>query len=358
MTYGNYPDFQCVKKVLVVKFRHLGDVLLSTPLFTNLKNYLPDAAIDAVLYKEGKQILEGHPAINKVYFYDRAIKKLPLLKKLKKEYALLKKLKKNSYDLVINLTEGDRGAIITKFCRPKYSVGMKQKKNFLGKNLYTHIVKECPTPRHQVERELDVLRGIGIFPNRDERTLFFHSEAKVDVSFKDTIVFCPFSRWKFKCLSEEKMVKLLEYLISKEHKVLLCGGNDRAEVKIAHALQEKVSSKLVINLVGKLSLKEFGAVIEKSRGVICVDSLALHLSSVYKKNTLVFFGPTSEIKWGPWQNPNARVIVENLSCRPCLLDGCGGSKMADCLFHLDLRKAFKVIDSWSKEKNLLLNTLI
>lgn len=33
MAYGDYPDLKGVKKILIVKLRHLGDVLLTGPVF-------------------------------------------------------------------------------------------------------------------------------------------------------------------------------------------------------------------------------------------------------------------------------------------------------------------------------------
>nr|NGX27728.1 hypothetical protein [Chlamydiota bacterium] len=47
---------------------------------------------------------------------------------------------------------------------------------------------------------------------------------------------------------------------------------------------------------------------------------------------VALFGPTSELNWGPWMHPRGAVVVQDYSCRPCRLDGCGGSKMSDCLW--------------------------
>jgi heptosyltransferase-3 len=65
--------------------------------------------------------------------------------------------------------------------------------------------------------------------------------------------------------------------------------------------------------------------------VVCVDSLPLHLASALQRPCVVLFGPSSELVWGPWRNPRAIVVAQEYSCRPCGLDGCGGSKVSDCL---------------------------
>jgi heptosyltransferase-3 len=56
-------------------------------------------------------MLEGHPAIHEFFGFDRRWKKLSVFGRLFKELSLLKKIRQEKYDLVINLTEGDRGAI-------------------------------------------------------------------------------------------------------------------------------------------------------------------------------------------------------------------------------------------------------
>ena len=75
MTYGNYPDLSIVKRALVIKMRHHGDVLLTSPLFTQLKKKLPEAVVDAFIYADTLPMLEGHPGISNFLLYDKAWKK-------------------------------------------------------------------------------------------------------------------------------------------------------------------------------------------------------------------------------------------------------------------------------------------
>lgn len=351
MTYGDYPDFNGVGKILIIKFRHLGDVFLSTPVFSILKKRYPNISIDALVYEEANDLLEDHFAIRKVYTRKRKGKKEIFLKRLLNEYLFLKKLKKNRYDLILNLTEGDRGAVVCKYLRPKYRVGVE------GKNKgYTHLIKQCSTPRHQVELDLDALRIMGIFPRPDERELYFAIPKNISDNgrnLKNYFLFCPFARWGFKGLSLVQMKKIIDFLINKGQKVVISGSKNVKEMETAKILTNGYPKEKVINLVGNLDIKQLGSVMEKAKGVICIDSFALHLSSCLKKKVVVFFGPTSEIKWGPWQNPNAIVITKNISCRPCLMDGCGGSKYADCLATMDLKKAFYHLEKWIEEPKVL-----
>ena len=59
------------KKILIMKFRNIGDVLLITPLISNLKRNLPDALIDVALNKGTQEMITLNPHVNEVIIYDR-----------------------------------------------------------------------------------------------------------------------------------------------------------------------------------------------------------------------------------------------------------------------------------------------
>lgn len=363
MTYGNYPDLSQILRVLVIKMRHHGDVLLTSPVFSNLKRVMPHAQIDAFIYKDTLPMLEGHPAITEFLEYDRSWKKLPLFQRIYKEISLLKKIRQAKYDLVINLTEGDRGALAALVSGSRYRVGFDpQKKGFFGKGkIYTHLVKQCATPRHTVERQLDVLRRIGIFPAPEERDLLlqipdcaFSKIRKMleaeEIKTGSYVTIHPVSRWRFKCLPPAQIAALIRRLDSLGHRVVLTAGPDPQEKAMIEEIIRLVPEIAVCNLAGKMLLKELGAVIKMSRMLICVDSVPLHMASALKVPVVAIFGPTSDQNWGPWMHPESCVVAKKISCRPCHLDGCGGSKMSDCLHHLSISEILEAVIKLSKEE--------
>ena len=157
MTYGSYPDLREVKKILVIKLRQLGDVLLTGPVFSALKGALPGAKIDAYVYTEAFPMLEGHPGVDGLVGYERG------RGGLRQEWELWRRIRGAGYDLAINLTEGDRGALAARVSGAGIRVGFEPKGRW-QRGWYTHVVKGCPGLRHTVERNLDALRRIGIFP--------------------------------------------------------------------------------------------------------------------------------------------------------------------------------------------------
>jgi len=341
-------DFSQIQRVLVAKLRHHGDVLLSAPLFSLLKKRFPHLEIDCYLYSETLPMLEGHPAISNFLMVDKGWKKLPLWKRYFKEVALLRKIRKGRYDLVINLTEGDRGAIAAKVSGARYAVGFDPEGGGMrGKvRCYTHLVKSAVHPRHAVEQQLDALRVLGIYPEPDERGLTFYippeSQKRVEVLLPERyILFHPVSRWMFKTVPAERIAEVATALERRGEKVVLTASSDPIEREMNRTISLASGA---LDLSGKLSLKELGAVIRRARLLVTVDSVSLHLASVFKTPVVAIFGPTCEKKWGPWQHDSAQIVALPMSCRPCYRPGCAGSGVSDCLFTLPTERILGAVD--------------
>jgi heptosyltransferase-3 len=217
---------------------------------------------------------------------------------------------------------------------------------FGKKKLYTHVVKNCPSLRHTVERNLDAVRRIGIFPSQQQRDLLLHIPetdlAKMrDLAGEGFILIHPTSRWKFKCLPVQKMRQFAQILAERGHSLVFTSGSDPEELAMIAQIVDGISC---LDLSGKVSLKELGALIQLSSGVVCVDSLPLHMASALKKRVVAIFGPSSDVTWGPWRNPAAQIVSQNFSCRPCYQDGCGGSKVSDCLATLPVEAVLRAFD--------------
>ncbi|TMH03285.1 MAG: putative lipopolysaccharide heptosyltransferase III, partial [Betaproteobacteria bacterium] len=82
-------DVGLVRRALVTKLRHHGDVLLTSPVFTVLNRALPAAEIDALVYAETAPMLEGHPAIARIHVIDRTAKHRGFIDHARAERGLL-----------------------------------------------------------------------------------------------------------------------------------------------------------------------------------------------------------------------------------------------------------------------------
>ena len=348
-------------KILVMKFRNIGDVLLLTPLIKNLKINYPDAKIDVAVNKGTEEMVTLHPDINDILIYDRAkIKKQSPIKRIFSELNFAFSIRNKQYDMIINTTRGDRGAQLALISGASTKIGYKGSKNILIKNVFDYTLPQ-QNLRHTLETNLDPLHVLNI-PVHEKRVEIFWSkddEQKVlkllsgyKVEKKEFIHIHAVSRWMFKCISDKTMASIIDYCEKKLNiKVVLTASPDKYELqKIEDIL--KLTTSNPINLSGKLTLKQTAALNYFSKIFIGVDTAIMHISAANNIPVLAFFGPSGADHWGPWDNDlmesqyvsrrgfrsmgKHRVIQENWECVPCGQDGCDGSKISDCLMKLDM----------------------
>ncbi|WP_205229738.1 putative lipopolysaccharide heptosyltransferase III [Azospira oryzae] len=332
-----------VRRALVIKLRHHGDVLLASPVFSALKAAAPHIEIDALVYADTAEMLTLHPAICQVHGIDRKWKKLGPLGHLKAEWQLLQTLRHPGYDLVIHLTDHPRGAWLARAVGARWAVAPKVKgRGGFWQKSFTHFISYPGVAlRHTVERNLDALRRIGLYPRADERNLALvpgaAAETRVEqllaghgLTDKPFVHVHPASRWRFKCWTNEGMAAVIAGLQRAGWPVVVTAASDGAERAMVDAIGHLLSEP-VVDLSGQLSLKELAALAGRARLFLGVDSAPMHIAAAMGTPVVVLFGPSGDKEWGPWGVPCRIVASQTHSCRPCGLDGCGGSKVSDCL---------------------------
>ncbi len=336
-----------IRRVLVVKLRHHGDVLLASPVFGVLKRHAPHAELDALVYRDTQDMLTLHPAIAQVHTVDRAWKGAGPLHQLAAELALLRRLRDRRYDLLIHLTEHMRGAWLARALGARYRVAhdYPRRRGLFWRTSFTHLCPLAPTPRHTVEKHLDALRRIGVQPEPAERALALEAGAEAEASVRtllaseglrerDYLHLHPTSRWLFKCWSVPKVAALIDALHAAGERVVLTAAPDERELAMVRDILAR-TRQAPVDLSGRLTLKELAALTARAKCFVGVDSVPMHIAAAVGTPAVALFGPSDERVWGPWQLPH-RVLAEPYSCRPCGLDGCGGGKLSECLMAVEV----------------------
>jgi heptosyltransferase-3 len=294
-----------------------------------------------------------------VFCIDRAWKTSGLLAQASAEWKLLSQLRARRYDLVVHLTEHWRGAWLARALGARWAVAPRVAgRGRLWKRSFTHFVSApLASGRHVVETNLDALRRIGIYPDVDERVLTLvagkEAEERVGKLLAERglggqafVQIHPSSRWRFKCWPADKMAALIDRLHGDGWRVVLTAAPDKAEAQMIDDILGRVAQPVAANLAGQLSLKELAALTARARLFIGVDSAPMHVAAAVGTPAVAIFGPSGADLWGPWGVPRSGrhhvVARDEYTCRPCGLDGCGGSKVSDCLVTLDVARVWAV----------------
>ena len=347
----NAVPFDQVRRALVIKLRHHGDVLLTSPVFAVLKRAAPACEIDALVYGETAPMLEEHPAIGQIHHIERTWKAQGVMAQAGAEWNLLQTLRARRYDLVIHLTEHRRGAWLVRLLKPRWSVApARPERGTFWRNSFTHLMTSPPnTLRHTVECNLDALRILGLHPAVEQRRLVMTPGAAAEnriaellaaagLKGGDFIHLHPGSRWMFKCWPADKVAGLIELLNADSHALVLTAAPVPREREMIAAILARTAAP-VLDLSGQLSLRELAALTAQAKLFVGVDSAPMHIAAAMGTPTVALFGPSGDREWGPWQ-VRQDVIVSDHSCRPCGLDGCAGSKVSDCLTTIPVGRVF------------------
>ncbi len=344
-------------RALVVKLRHHGDVLLASPVFGALAARAPRIEIDALVYDDTAPMLEGHPSIAELHVVGRSWKEEGVFSRLAAERRLFAALRARRYDLIVHLSEHPRGAWLARTLGARYSVApaMPGRGRF-WRGSFTHFYGVPRNGRrHQVELNLDALRRIGVQPREDERRVVFVPGAAaaervaqlLDAQGLPEYGFVhmhPASRWHFKCWPAESCAELIDRLASAGHRTVVTAAPDSRETAFTDQIV-KLSRSRPLDLAGRLSLKELGALSARARLFVGVDSMPMHLAAAMGAPTVALFGPSGELEWGPWRVAHRVVASDRHPCRPCGLDGCGGGKVSECLTALPVAEVMDAVNA-------------
>ncbi len=348
-------DFTSLSRVLVIKLRHHGDVLLTSPVFSVLKTHYPHLELDALVYRDTQDMLSLHPAISNLHTVARSRGKQSVQEYLRGELELANRLRERRYDALIHLTEHNRGLWLSWLLRPRIRVAYSNRRSLkkLWKKSYTHLVAPGNPRRHTVEHHLDALRRMGLQPAKSERALVLvpgqtaeHAVAKhlaaLGLDNTPFIHIHPTSRWLFKCWETRKFAELIDALHDGGSAVVVTAAPDSTEMAFVDEILRNVR-QAPFSLAGKLSLKELAALTSRARCFVGVDSAPMHIAAAMKTPVVALFGPSGDLEWGPWQTPNV-VITTGHACRPCGQDGCGGGKVSECLQDIEVAQVHAAVN--------------
>lgn len=348
-------DPALLRRALLIKLRHHGDVLLSSPVLSGLKTAAPQCEIDALVFADTADMLSGHPALKSLHCIGRHWKKLGWLKQLQHEWALLKVLKQQNYDLIIHLTDHPRGAWLSRLLGPRWSVAPQRAKGAKWwKNSFSHLYRTVGGGRrHTVDTHLDALRRLGIQPAPASRALHLEpgaeAQARVaallvqhEVNAGAFIQLHPASRWFFKCWPASLNAQLLRQLSLRGEQIVITAAPDERERQMVEAIVAEAGVP-VVNLAGQLSLRELAALTAQARLFVGVDSAPMHIAAAVGTPCVALFGPSGDKEWGPWM-VKSEVLTSAHPCRPCGQDGCGGGKVSECLNAISVQQVLGAID--------------
>ncbi len=299
-----------VRRILVVKLSSLGDVIHALPTVRNLKA-ASAATIDWLVQPEYAPLVRACPDVERVILFPRRGSG-------RERWQMLLDLRRERYDLAADLQGLLKSAIPTFLARARLRVGPSFAREG-ARWLYDAVAGPTHRNRHAVMQVADLIRWLGWPEMPIEFPLRFAPGTPLGAPPR--VVFAPCSRWPTKNWPPEFFRALAARLLDAGATVLIVGAErDRAAAaSIAAGLGP---SDRVINLAGRTTLEQLGALLSHADLAITVDSGPMHLAAALGVPVLAIFGPTDPVRTGPY-GPLSRVLTAPpLPCMPCCSDQC------------------------------------
>lgn len=302
-------------RILLIQTSFLGDVILSTPVIVGIKKLYPEAEIYVMTTPLASGLLKGHPLITEV---------LPFEKRGKhRGYVGIKKfveeLKKYNFNKVYSLHRSWRTSFLVWLLNVSESVGFSDA--FGARWAYKKLIKKASLSEHAVIRYLSLLFG-------DAPRDFFSTKLSLPspsvenfspefLEFLSEPYIClfPGSEWFTK--RWQRFSEIAISLINAGYRVIVLGSK-----KEANQNQLMMKGIEVLHLSGKTTMSETMAIVSRASGVICNDSMALHMASAFEVPRVSVFCSTSPtFGFGPWGKYGSVAELSELPCKPCRRHG-------------------------------------
>jgi len=295
---------------LVVQTAFLGDVVLTTPLFSALA--ADHGPVDVVTTPIAASLIETHPAVRKVIPYDK--------RGSDRGWAglrnLARRLRTERYERAYLPHRSLRTATLGVVAGIPTRIGFSGAWSFL----YTEA-RPKPALGHESDRLLALAdKPPGVYPPQLRPTAVDAQAAAalIDGAF---VALAPGSIWGSKRWPyyPELARQLVDHV-----PVVVVGGQD--DVGLGEEIQKAATGgngrQRVVNSCGKLTLRQSAALIGRASVLVTNDSAPLHLATAMGTPIVALFGPTvTEFGFGPLRPGDVALGIDELPCRPCSSHG-------------------------------------
>ncbi len=337
---------QC-KRILIIQTKFTGDTIWSLPFVENIRQNLPDAIITIAVKKGNEPVFSANPAVNRVIGlpYNQIKRGITGVLCF---MGFIKQLRATRPDCVIDLTDGDRGAIMSFFSGAPLRFcfsDQKQQRHLL----YSHIFRPVAN-RHMALYFDDFLAALGLTIYTHDIRLKISADAcnsmacKTDNLFlrgtRKKILIHPGSRVPLHQWGAARYARLLD-LLTPCYDVFIAGGPGE-QILVDEVLRHAATSPAMASTT--LNLDEFSALCGCADIFVGNDSGPIHVAAASGTFVIGLYGPTSDPYSGP-RTPRKYIFeVTTLPCHPCVRIYCTNDHEKACLELITPEEVAQIIE--------------
>jgi len=320
-------------RILLVRLRRIGDVVLTTPAVRALRERYPDAHISYLVEPLAAPVVQRNPHLDEVIV--AAAPDAP--RRLWKDVALGLELRRRRFDLTIDFHGGPRSSWFTWVSRARARIGYE----VAGRSwLYTIRVgrPRVLRARHTVENQWDLLEPLGIpRPRPETHPTELLSEGgaagavdcwlrqqNIDAGERLVLVHVGarihFRRWPAEHFANA--VAGIALADARARFAVIAGPDEDTAHLVVRTARDRLPPDRRAAVLDPRSwtLDELHALADRAALYIGADTGPLHVAGTTSVPIVGLYGPTLPETWAPWRAAGRVTIplqIHGLPCRPC-----------------------------------------
>jgi heptosyltransferase-3 len=352
------------ERILVVNPFHQGDVVITTSLIRAIRANLPWVRIGFLVGSWSAFMLNGHEYVDHIHVVDHyKISRKPFGFIVKLYYyvndliKLIPRIRRLNYDVALIVNGHEPSFIpLCKLVGIRYVAGPESAG--FGPLLDYKVAKRGHGihEAHYQYKLLECLFAANVFPVDKiipylmvpySPELRLSLDSKVKVSKREYVIIQPGTGNPAKEWSTDYWIILSKQLIQNGEFLIMCGSGIKEKLlcqKIVDACGE-----MAVNMVGELLWNEYLLLLKSAKGLIGLDSLAVHLASAFEIPTLAIMSGVGDVtRWFPLGDRSI-YVTHAVPCSPCHTKPC---KTRDCITKISPYHVFEVWNSHIKISRL------
>jgi len=293
-----------IRKVLFIRLEHIGDMIMSTPVFENFKKSNPKCEVHVLCKTITKTIIKNNPYVDKIITFDPnwMIKRKEDKKKGTSE--LVSELKEERYDIIFEMHGDPRNNRLANMIAASetYTVGYGCR----GAGFFLNEVKKYNPKIRNIDQNLELIKDYAKITTRNMK-IFTDKKAKDDalkimkkfgLKKNAFIIINPKSGRSEKDLTVKEVNNFIKR--HKAQKILLTGSKAEREYNesLKKNAEDDIAGSRIINISGQTDLLTLAELVKNAKLVIAPDTGIIHMAKAVGTKFEAVYKTTDKNVWG------------------------------------------------------------
>ncbi len=330
-----------LRRVLLLNFTGLGDLLFSTPAIRALKSTYPEWQLELLVHARFASLAEHNPHLTRLWHYRGRAGILRLMAQLR-----------TGFDLAVILHGNDPEAtLLARASGAPFIIGSARSPLAFA---YSAAVRRLDPLEHAIEHRLNYVRLLGAETADKRMELFLppgedaRAEAVLTRHFgalpSRLMALHPTGSGSYKRWPLENFASLGAYLYERYQAPLLVISSSK-DRPVAEALAARLPGPSLVT-GGRFPLLTVAALLRRARLLVANDSGPLHMALALRVPSIALIGADHPARIGPYQVEWGTYLYrkeEGCPEDPCLNRKCPDNR---CLQAIKVQEVIRTIEAW------------